>query len=264
MSARPGVGERVYRGFLRLYPREFRERFSDEMVVLFRDRLRDARAEGLLAGRTAAWLTMLADVTVTAMGEQLQRRRTVAHSIAATPSIPARALGIVGMLGGIALLAAFVVDIPSELNALRIILFNLGAVAVVIAVTVSRRHALSPALVVGGLAALLANALFVGMVLTWSSGLPLFWAGLAMWVGNALFGVAVLRIGGRSRIGGLALVIGGPLALTGIDRLGLTSPATPTIFGPLSLAGIALVGVGWIVLGADVVARRRLVAPPDR
>ena len=41
-----------------------------------------------------------------------------------------------------------------------------------------------------------------------------------------------------------------------MDRLELTTRDNPTIFLPLSLTGIALNGVGWIVLGLWLVSRR--------
>ena len=44
-----------------------------------------------------------------------------------------RMLGAAGILGGVVLLAAFVIDIPGSVNVLRLVLFNLGAIAVVVA-----------------------------------------------------------------------------------------------------------------------------------
>ena len=66
-----------------------------------------------------------------------------------------------------------------------------------------------------------------------------------------------LRSGFAARWGALALAIGSVLALTGMDRLELTSVANPTIFGPLSLIGIALNGLGWILLGLDLASGAR-------
>jgi len=42
------------------------------------------------------------------------------------------------------------------------------------------------------------------------------------------------------------------------DRVGLVSAAGLTIFGPLAPAGLALKGVGWVLLGLDVASRRRV------
>ena len=188
--------------------------------------------------------------------------------LTASPSMPTRVLGAVGIIGGVVLLAAFVVGIPGDLNTLRLVLFNLGAIAVTIAV--QRRHAETGsrvALLVAS-AAVLANAWYLVMVVL-SIGRPvppapdpdfrlvMFYAGLAMWLADSAFGFVALRLGLVTRWGALALAIGSLLAVLGMSHLELTSPSNPTIFGPLSLVGIALNGIGWIVLGLDVALRGR-------
>ncbi len=192
----------------------------------------------------------------------------MASSLAVSPSMPTRVLGAVGILGGVVLLAAFVVAIPSDLNTLRLALFNLGAIAVAIAV--QRRHAETGsrvALLVAS-AVVLANAWYLAMVVL-SIGRPIppapdpdfrlvmFYAGLAMWLADSAFGFVTLRLGLVTRWGALALGVGSLLAILGMSHLELTSPTNPTIFGPLSLLGIALNGIGWIVLGLDVALRGR-------
>ena len=188
--------------------------------------------------------------------------------LTASPSVPTRVLGAVGILGGVVLLAAFVVGIPGDLNALRLVLFNLGAIAVTIAV--QRRHAETGSRVAWlvASAAVLANAWYLVMVVL-SIGRPvppapdpdfrlvMFYAGLAMWLADSAFGFVALRLGLVTRWGALALAIGSLLAVLGMSHLELTSPSNPTIFGPLSLVGIALNGIGWIVLGLDVALRGR-------
>lgn len=193
------------------------------------------------------------------------------HAIASSPSASGRVFGLLGMVGGIVLLAAFVVEIAPDLNNVRLILFNLGAIAVVLAV--HRRHvAVSPTLArtVAG-ATVLANAWYLSMVvlaidrpnpIAGDFGLVFFWAAVAMWLTDAAFGVVTLRLGLVTRWGAAALAIGSALAFTGIDRLALTSPANPTIFGPIALIGIALNGLGWILLGVDVATRRVIAAWP--
>ncbi len=261
--------ERVYRWLLRLYPATFRERFSDELVQLFGDQLRDARASAGRSGAAArTWIRTLADLGVTAASEHARRSRTVAHSLAATPSPVSRALGLAGIVGGVVLLAAFVIQIAPELNIIRLVLFNIGAMAIVIAVH-RRQSSAAPGLALAAaLPALLANAWYLVMVVL-SIGRPrfpeadpdfrlvFFFAGVAMWWTDALFGLVTVRLGVLARWGGLALAVGSVLAFTGMDRLALTSPDNPTIFGPLSLAGIALNGIGWILLGIGVATGRR-------
>ena len=88
-------------------------------------------------------------------------------------------------------------------------------------------------------------------------GLVFFFAAVAMRFTDAAFALVTLRLGVVPRWGPLALAIGSVLALTGLDRLALTSRDNPTIFGPLALTGIALNGIGWILLGIDVATHER-------
>jgi len=260
--------ERIYRSLLHLYPTELRARFSDEMVQLFGDQLRDARTGGLPAGAAMTWLRTLGDLAVTAASERLRRDRTVAHSLAASPSTSSRVLGLVGVVGGAVLLAAFVVDIAPGLNVLRLVFFNLGAMAIVLAVHRRQASAAPRMALLAAVPALVSNAWYLAMVLL-AVGRPQpplgdsdfrlvwFFAGAAMWLTDAAFGLVTLRVGVVARWAALPVAIGSVLAFTGMDRLELTSPSNPTIFQPLSLAGIALNGIGWILLGLDVAIRRR-------
>jgi hypothetical protein len=185
-------------------------------------------------------------------------------------STPTRLAGLAGVVGGAALLAAFVVDIAPGLNDIRLALFFVGAIAVSAAayapLAATRRGV---ARVAVGLV-LVANAwgLAMGAISAAASipvgpgtfGVVYFWAGLSWWLADALFGFVALCLGGWARLGALALGVGSLLAITGMDRLQLTSPANPTIFGLLSLTGIALNGLGWVVLGLWLIARRRSAA----
>jgi hypothetical protein len=91
------------------------------------------------------------------------------------------------------------------------------------------------------------------------NGMVFFYAGLATWIADTAFGVVTFRLGAVTRWGALVLAIGSALAILGMDRLELTSEANPTIFGPLGLIGVALNGVGWILLGLDLVLEGRAV-----
>ena len=175
------------------------------------------------------------------------------------------------MVGGSVLLAAFVIDIPGGWNPLRLVLFNVGAIAVVIGV--HRRHAhVEPRLALSvTVAAVVANAWHLVMVVlavdrpspfSGDFGFAWFVAALSMWLTDAAFGLVTLRLGVMWRWGALALAIGSPLAVLGMGRLGLTSPDDPTIFGPLALAGVALNGVGWILLGLELATRSGGVREP--
>ena len=172
-----------------------------------------------------------------------------------------RLLGLLGILGGTVLLAAFVIGIPDGANDVRLALYILGAIAV--AIGIHRRQAaaaprLSLAIAAG---AVLANGWCLAMIVLARGQEPPFrgdfWllfdvAFLAMWLADAAVGFAALRIGVVTRLGAAALAIGSLLAILGMDRLGLSSASDITIFGRLGLTGVALNGVAWILLGLDV------------
>jgi hypothetical protein len=182
-------------------------------------------------------------------------------------SAATRLAGVAGVVGGAVLLAAFVVDIPGDLNDVRLGLFFLGAMAVSAgAYTELAARGRGLARIAVGLV-LVANAwgLAMGAISAALSipvgpgtfGLAYFWAGLAWWLADALFGFVSLRLGGWARLGALVLAVGSLLAITGMDRLELTTRDKPTIFGPLGLLGVALNGLGWIVLGLWLAVGRR-------
>lgn len=184
-----------------------------------------------------------------------------------------RVLGLAGILGGAVLLAAFVIEIPPDLNDARLAIFNLGAIAVAVAlyrrpVVVSRTLTR-----VATVAAVVANAWHLSMVVlsigradpfAGDFGLVFFYAAIAMWLADAAFGAAALRSGVASNWGPLTLAIGSVLAIAGMDRLGLTSATNPTIFGALGLTGVALNGLGWILLGLEIASGGRLVVRNEK
>jgi hypothetical protein len=191
---------------------------------------------------------------------------TIAIPGAEWPSRRSRFAGLLGVVGGTALLAAFVIEIPPWLNDIRLTLFFIGSMAVAAAAYLPlSRTGLGAARVAVGLV-LVANAwgLAMGAISAAFSipvgpgtfGVVYFWTGLAWWLADALFGFVTLRLGGWARLGAAALAVGSLLALLGMDRLELTTRDNPTIFLPLSLTGIVLNGVGWIVLGLWLVSRR--------
>ena len=192
---------------------------------------------------------------------------TFAIPEAERPSGRSRLAGLLGVVGGTALLAAFFSEIPPWLNDVRLALFFVGSMAVAAAAYPPlARTGQGLARVAVGLV-LVANAWGIAMgaisaafsipVGPGTFGVLYFWAGLAWWLADALFGFVALRLGRWARLGALALGVGSVLAITGMDRLELTTRDNPTIFLPLSLTGIALNGVGWIVLGLWLAIGRR-------
>jgi hypothetical protein len=243
---------------------------------LYADQLLHIRIGRSGRGLAQIWPRTLVDLITSAAGEHLTGDRTVAHSTAtAPPGAVARALGAAGVLGGFVLLAAFVVNIGSDINWIRLVLFNVGAIAIGIA---RARRAAVPRtlLMLTAAAVVLANAWYIGMTLlslgvarpgAGTFGYVYFIAGAAMWLSDAAFGAVLagrrrLTAGLGGRLAAAALAIGSLLAFTGMDRLGLVSRDRETIFAPLSLFGIFLNGLGWIVLGLDVAIGRR-PAPPS-
>jgi len=267
MSGPGGVSERVYRALLGLYPAAFRVRFSDEMVKLFGDQLRDAHgAERLFV----TWLRTLSDLAVTAASEHTTKDRTVAHSLAPPPSLWSRVLGLMGALGGAALVAVFVVDVAPGLNVARIVLYNLGAIAIVVAIY-GRMKTISPRLALAAVSpAILANAWFLVMEVL-SIGRPQFpegdpefrliadYAGAAMWLADGAFGLVIWRTAATARWLGLALTLGSLFALSGMSRLELVRGDFAWFFVPAALAGIGVNGLSWILMGIAVATRRRAV-----
>jgi hypothetical protein len=171
-----------------------------------------------------------------------------------------RLLGAAGIVGGVVLLAAFVVEVPTGLRTPRLMLYFLGAIAVVVAV--HRRQA-TPGdrlSTVVAAVAILANASYP-VIYVVSLGRPIrddgfalvfFWAAVAWWLADAAFGFVALRRGAVTRWGALALGVGSLLAILGMSQLGLTTPTNPTIVAPIAMIGVALNGVGLILLGIDV------------
>ena len=188
--------ESLYRRVLHFYPAEFRARFGDEMAQIFVDQLRDARRGGL-SGIFGVWVRTLGDLATTAVSEHVRKDRTMGHSLSVAPSRTTRVLGLTGILGGVWLVAWLLPSIPwgpDGIN-LRLVAFNVGAIAIVVAL--SRRLPASSALAAAIVPiTALANAWYLLMVIL-SIGRPVppepdpdfrligFWAGVAMWWASA-------------------------------------------------------------------------------
>jgi hypothetical protein len=173
-----------------------------------------------------------------------------------------RALAGLGILGGLALLVAFFADLTPAQNTARLLMFLAGGVAVACAAyrpqaRVSRHLALAGAIPLvlanGTLAAWIILSLERDRPFAGEFGLAGFYSGLALWLAHGWYGIVATRIGVMWRGATIILAAGSLLAIAGIDRLELTSPANPTVFGPLSQLGLALNGIAWILLSLQVV-----------
>jgi hypothetical protein len=232
--------------------------------------LGDARAgrEGS-SGVAVTWLRILLDIVVTAPAEHLEQRR-FAHSLSRPASTATKLMGLLGIVGGTFLVAALLPDFPWNWVAfnLRLVPFEAGAIAIVIAV-----HALQagrsrwPSLIVA-VPAILANAWHLIMTIMFVNRpqppapdpefRPIYaLAAISMWFANAAFGIVALRLGVVSRWGSLALIAGSLLAVSGFSALGLDQGPLAEFLPTMSMIGVILVGVAWILLGIAVATRRR-------
>jgi hypothetical protein len=187
-------------------------------------------------------------------------------------------LGLLGIVGGVAVLAGFLPIFPwdsSALVVLRLVLFNAGVIAIVFAArrrqaAIGRgRSSVAAAVAVG------ANAWYLAMVIL-SIGRPLFpepdpgfrpilfYAAIGLWLADAAFGIVAVRLRAVSRWAALAVAVGSLLALTGVGGLGFTTGPLAALIEPLSLVGIVVLGIGWLVLGIDVVSRPDAAHTPAR
>src|SRR5688572_23978435 len=90
MTPKPDVTEWVFRALMRLYPRDFRERFLDEMVEFFHARRIEQRYRYGTRGSLRLWMHLIADVAINA---PVQHMRAIGSGTArdlpwATPQYP--------------------------------------------------------------------------------------------------------------------------------------------------------------------------------
>jgi hypothetical protein len=183
------------------------------------------------------------------------------------------ALGFAGVVAGGVLLAAYVTDIPPDLNVVRLALYLIGASAVVVGIQARQAVVATPLTWAVVVVAVAAHLLYLARLLLpyspWhpfagDSGMVLFVAGVAMWLADSAFGFMTLQLGVARRWGAIALGVGSALAVLGTDRLALTSAANPTPFGTLAMVGVALNGLGWILLGLELILPPRSGAARSR
>ena len=279
-EARPGRSERVYTSLLRAYPRAFRARYQDEMVLLFADQLRDARAANGAGGVTTTWIRTLLDLVSSALGEHLRKDRTMAQSLATfEPTRPMRWLGLFGVVGAVLLLFAFISWTPFEslaVNTIRLLVFGMSGAAIAIAFH-ARQAPASPrlaavatgAVVIAGVWYSAGNAIgfFVESPFSGTWGFLGALAAAALFGTPTLYGAAMLRMGvawqgmskwraAATRVAAVVL-LGSALGIAGNDRWGLTQEETfGWLWSQLALLGVFFAGAGWALLGAVLVSGR--------
>lgn len=269
-----GTSERIYAGLLRAYPGTFRRRYEDEMVLLFADTLRDARAANGAAGTSVTWCRTLLDLASSALGEHLRKDRTMAQSLATfEPTRTMRLLGLFGLVGGALLLWVWLAWNPfadRTANTFRLLAFWLAGSTVPLAFY-GRQAVRAPRLALVATAAVVLTSLWnlVWLFLAIDRDSPFAgvfgWAGFIAsfsgWLAAGLYGLAVLLIRAAwqgmvrwasvlTRLAAAALVIGGPMAPLGMDYFGLTrSEPYGEVIGSLGAIGVSLVGAAWLLLG---------------
>jgi hypothetical protein len=278
---RLGMSERVYAALLHVYPTAFRARYDAEMVQLFADQLRDARAASGAGGAAVTWMRTLSDLLSSALGEHLRKDRTMGQTLATfEPSRTMRWLGLLGLVGGILLLWAFISFNPFEsrpANMVRLITFALGQAAIAfafhgrLALASPRLAHVTTALVMfGGIgyALWVFVALWVPSPFSGTFGALNFFGNGLLWLSAALFGFALLwtgvaskglpgRLGVAARLGAVAL-LGSTVGWLGDDRLGLVdSEPFGQLIGSIALLGILFNGIGWVTLGSLLVVGGR-------
>lgn len=271
-TPRQGLSERIYAGLLRAYPRTFRRRYADEMVLLFGDQLRDARATKGAGGITVTWLRTLLDLASSAFGEHLRKDRTMAQSLATfEPTRTMRLLGLFGVVGAVLLLWAFVAFNPFAApgaNNIRLVLFGLAGAAISLAFY--RRQAVAaPTLALLTTAAVVIAGLWSVAVVILSDrverpfigtfGFVGLLSGIALWVTPAVWAIGLLHTGAAwqgmpanlalaTKLGA-AILIGSIVAWFGDDRLGLVDSLWGEMWQAVALVGVVMNGIGWLILG---------------
>ena len=262
--------DNLYRRFLRAYPAEYRQGFSEDMAQVFRDLCREIyEREGLL-GFLELWLTTLFDLLKTAIEE---RSREVVQM---TKEKFIRLSGWALMLAGATFMLGFALngqetsfsdplggrDAFYEYSQLVLLPLAMASFAVGLLGMRSRygaqvgrfgRFSLLIGAIGGGIGFVAAIGLGLlldgdGWWLTWLSGM------LLVLVGLLLFGIAAVRKRPLPRWNALPLITGSlflliPIAglITGSDELSV--PVLATIF---LLIAAGFVALGFVVQGDSV------------
>jgi hypothetical protein len=189
------------------------------------------------------------------------------------PTPVGRLLGLLGVIGGAFLLLGYInLDAwTPDLFNLRLLLFNLGAIAVGLAAYPRHAAVSRPLALVGTIPVVVANAAYLLFIikLVAQSGelgpgdyqpIGLFIiSAAAMWLSDAWLGLVTFRLGVLNRWSALALLVGSLAALAGMGNFGLAPEGS--LASQVILTGLAVHGLGWVLLGLELALRRR-PAPP--
>jgi hypothetical protein len=181
------------------------------------------------------------------------------------------AFGLLGIVGGLALDAAYVPDLPWTPDAfnLRLVLLNLGSIAVAIGLVRAQPLGAPRALLVAAGIAVVINAWHLveitrivareGQVGPGDYG-PLYGSiQVAMWLADLALGVVAARQPGFRRLAAAILALGS--ALPAAWGLAIEGGPYASQLVPVVLAGVALNGLGWILVGIELAFAPRRGAP---
>lgn len=254
--------DNLYRRFLRAYPAEYRQGFSEDMAQVFRDLCREIYEREGLAGFLELWLTTLFDLLKTAIEERSK------EVIQMTKEKFVRLSGWALMLAGATFMLGFAIggqetsysdplggsDGFYEYSQLILVPLAMASFAVGMLGMRSRYGAQvgrfgSISLIIGaiggGIGFVAAIGLFLllqgdGWWLTWMFGL------LLVLVGLLLFGIAAARKRPLPRWNALPLITGSLLLLLPI--MGLIT-GSDDLSGPILTTIFALIAAGFVALG---------------
>jgi hypothetical protein len=187
-----------------------------------------------------------------------------------------------GIVGALLLLWAFVSFNPfadQSLNGVRLITFALAGAAISLAFY-RRQASVAPTLALLTTATVVIAGVWSAAVTVLSSsveepflgtfGLVGHFSGIALWVSPVAWSLGQLHTGaawqGMSRAratatkAGLWILLGSVVAWLGDDRLGIVNSLWGDMWQAIALTGLAMNGVGWLILGAVLLAPAREAA----
>ncbi len=191
-------------------------------------------------------------------------RRSIVGSGPGIPVGPARAAGVLGLVGGVVLLAAFVVPLEEDANAIRLLLFAAGLAATGAGLWIVHAPRDPRLAIAGSVPVIAATGAFAVWLLVAQGverpfagdfGLVGFWIAIAVWLAAAWLGIVAVRLGRAPRLASWLLAVGAILTITGVDRLELRARLGAALVDAVSLAGIAMLGIALVLLGWFLVRR---------
>jgi len=188
-----GTSERAYRSLLRVYPRELRDEYGDEMARCFKELCREELEDGGSLGLAVLWARTLPELLYTALKERSNMSDRNAYRFAAGVALAA-ALLLVWLSLGVGIIGAD----GDPANTMYFGVVGVGIIGAIVARF--RPHGMARALFATALAQALVAviALIFGLGLPWSPPVEILFLNgffVALFVGSAL----LFRHAGRGR-----------------------------------------------------------------